>query len=139
MPFLAATGNLCPSKYGFSPVDTSIPGMPAKMFWNRRINYIKVPFSNKWAFTYHCSNVLFSSVCVFFGAIKHMFRVANTFLSSLQKSITHFPSITIANGFLKLIIEITWYLLLNSEVFSKSSMQPSAAVYPKGHGFGGSQ
>ena len=33
----------------------------------------------------------------------------------------------------------TWYLRLNSEVFSKSSMHPSAAVYPNGHGLGGSQ
>ncbi len=32
-----------------------------------------------------------------------------------------------------------WYVLLNSDEFSKLSMHPSFSVYPSGHGFGGSQ
>ena len=34
--------------------------------------------------TYNSSNVVFPSVSVFFRAIKHMFRIANTFLMRLK-------------------------------------------------------
>ena len=65
------------------------------MFWKFKIHY-KYIWSNYTFFlhwnSYHCSDVFGSAMSVFLRAIKHMFRIANTFLRRLVSS-TEFRSI----------------------------------------------
>lgn len=55
------------------------------------IHLVKIYIFLNWN-SYHCSDVFGSAMSVFLRAIKHMFRIANTFLRSLVSS-TEFRSI----------------------------------------------